>query len=150
MQRRGVFVGVWVLVTALATLIAWAAVSQVTEEVSPQAVLALPRAATIADGSSPPRSSEGAQVPGGREEQPSEAVTVTEAYDLVGGVVTVRYRGMSAELVEASPDSGFVMDVHDPGPEKVDVRFRSDGHESRLVTRVRAGAPDPETEERPR
>lgn len=188
MQRRGVFVGIWVLCTAGATLIAWAAVSQVTQEVSPQAVMPLPTTAAIADLSPTPASSEGTQVAGegrrpadgtqarqptptspaatqpeqdgngeteppeaeDRPDAPEETSTVTEAYDLVGGVVTVRYRGTSANLVEASPESGFVAEVRDGGPGKVDVRFRSDDHESRLVTRVRAGEPDPDIEERPR
>ena len=85
----------------------------------------------------------------GGEAQEPDPVT-TRAYDLVGGVVTVRYQGTSTRLVEASPNSGFVVEVHDGGPGKVDVRFRSDEHESRFVTRVRDGSPDPQREERPR
>lgn len=83
------------------------------------------------------------------QENPQPAA-VTEAYELVGGAVTVRYRDGSTTLISATPNSGFDVDVNDGGPEKVDVRFRSDEHESRLVTRWRAGAPDPRREEQPR
>lgn len=163
MQRRGVLIGVWVLCTAAATLIAWAAVSQVAQEVSPQAVLPLPTTAAIADVSATAAPSEDQQVAKQQsartatevaddEAPPDEPApqTATEAYDLVGGIVTVRYSGTSTDLVQASPESGFIADVKDQGPGKVDVRFRSDDHESRLVTRLRNGAPDPDVEERPR
>ena len=84
------------------------------------------------------------------EQRPREESSTTQAYTLTGGVVTVRYRGGSTTLVSATPNSGFGVDVNDSGPGKVDVRFRSDRHESRLVTRMRNGVPDPEQEERPR
>lgn len=163
MQRRGVLIGVWVLCTAAATLIAWAAVSQVAHEVSPQAVAPLPTTAAIADASAIATPSEDRQVVRQQPARPATEVaddqtqpeksapqTATEAYDLIGGIVTVRYSGTSTDLVQASPESGFVAEVNDQGPGKVDVRFRSDDHESRLVTRLRNGAPDPDVEERPR
>jgi hypothetical protein len=68
---------------------------------------------------------------------------------LVGGTVTVRFTA-AAVLVQASPRSGFVMDIRDPGPGKVDVRFRSDDHESRLVVEWRDGRPVPRIDERER
>lgn len=220
MRRRGVLISVWALTTVAATFIAWAAVRQVTNQVSPQAVLPLPQADVIADvapsqppstdaevaqenrepgdrvggnragetgggnnagAADPPRDPDGAGDDAGaadaddppahpanpprRDEEPDRAeeepqqeeeaeppapATFTEAYDLVGGVVTIRYRGASATLLEASPESGFVAEVNDGGPDKVDVRFRSDDHESRIVARVHEGQPDPEIEERSR
>lgn len=86
----------------------------------------------------------------GEGDQDPEPVATTQAYDLVGGVVTVRYQGTSTRVVEASPNSGFVVEVNDGGPDTVDVRFRSDDHESRFVTRIHDGSPDPQREERPR
>lgn len=74
----------------------------------------------------------------------------TEGYELTGGVVTVRYRSGTTRLVQATPNSGFIMEVHDRGPGKVDVRFRSDDHESRLVAEWRDGSPDVDREERER
>lgn len=175
-----------------ATLVAWAAVRQVTDAVSPSTVLPLPSAVAIADQRSEIVQSPAPTHPGGEakpdradkprnrakpdivteppaaapppaiqepaedaenpeaEEDTERSPTVTEAYELKGGVVTVRYSGSATRLISATPNSGFDVDVHDGGPGKVDVRFRSDDHESRLVTRVRDGAPEPQREERPR
>ena len=91
-----------------------------------------------------------ADPPPAEPEQPAEPEERTEGYELVGGVVTVRYSGESTRLVQAAPKSGFVMEVKDRGPGKVDVRFRSDDHESRLVAQLRDGAPSAERDERER
>ena len=134
MRRRWVLTGVWVLSTLAATLVAWGAVRLVADQVAPGTVAPLPTAVALSEG----------------QESAPEPSATTQAYDLVGGVVTVRYQGTSTRLVEASPNSGFVVEVNDGGPGKVDVRFRSDEHESRFVTRLRDGNPDPQREERPR
>ena len=188
MRRKGVLTAVWLLATVAATLVAWAAVRQVTAEVSPSRTLPFPSGVALADGATAPaaptqasdapateapprpRRSDGPAAPasdrpvaaaeeppanGDREEpeddEPAPAAPVTtEAYNLTGGVVTVRYRGSAVTLVSATPNSGFGVDINDAGPGKVDVRFRAEEHESRLVTRVRDGVPDPQREERPR
>ena len=150
MGRRGLLVGAWALATLVATLVAWAAVRQVTNQVSPTSLLPVPAAVDVADlASEQPAGDQQAEEPE-ESEGPGTAPAVTEAYDLAGGVVTVRYRNGTARVVTATPNSGFDVDVNDGGPEKVDVRFRSDAHESRLVTRWRNGSPDPERDERPR
>ena len=163
MPRRGLLLGAWLLGTLAATLVAWGAVRQVTAEVSPRPVLPLPAGVEIAqiapsEDTAPgrqaaARSGGGAPPPDAQPAEPAEEpapVGVTEAYRLQGGVVTVRYRGSATTLAGATPNSGFVVEVHDSGPEKVDVRFESEGHESRLVTRMRDGQPDAEREERAR
>ena len=190
MRRKGVLTGVWLLATLAATLVAWAAVRQVTAEVSPSRPLPFPSGVALADGATeatplaepttaPPTESprrprrdeprtdggppppaqddapaapaeEPAAPPDREDDEPPAATAVTEAYNLTGGVVTVRYRGSTVTLVSATPNSGFGVEVNDGGPSKVDVRFRAEEHESRLVTRVRDGAPDPQREERPR
>ena len=153
MRRKGILFGAWALVTLSATLVAWAAVRQVTDEVSPAQTLPFPSAVALADEETGPRApvAEQEQEDAAAAGEPApEAPAVTEAYNLTGGVVTVRYRGETTTLVSATPNSGFGVEVNDGGPGKVDVRFRSDRHESRLVTRWRSGAPDPQREERPR
>lgn len=157
MRRKGILFGAWAVVTLSATLVAWAAVRQVTDEVSPAQTLPFPSAVALADeGATPPapvaeQEQEQEQEEAAAPARPApEAPAVTQAYDLTGGVVTVRYRGETTTLVSATPNSGFGVEVNDGGPGKVDVRFRSDRHESRLVTRWRDGAPDPQREERPR
>ena len=197
MRRRGVLIGVWLVATGLATLVAWGAVRQVTDQVSPTAVLPLPSAVAIADepdvqptaGATPdrprrrrnqvadlpteprpesprpaePTDQEVSANPPNEETRPGgqnadeetgnntqAQPATTEAYELVGGVVTVRYDNGTVRLVSATPNSGFDVDVNEGGPDEVDVRFRSDSHESRLETRWRDGRPDPEREEEPR
>lgn len=149
MRRRGLLIGTWALVTLGATLVAWVAVRQVTAEVSPSQTLPFPSEVALA---ADPSRAGGVAGPAPPTVAPGEAggATTTEAYDLTGGLVTVRYQGGSTTLVSAAPNSGFGVEVNDGGPDKVDVRFRSERHESRLVTRVRDGAPDPQRDERRR
>ena len=156
MRRKGMLFGAWALVTLSATLVAWAAVRQVTDEVSPAQTLPFPSAVVLAEATTAPdpvaeqSATPAPGAPAATETPAAGAQAVTEAYNLTGGVVTVRYRAGATTLVSATPNSGFGVEVNDGGPEKVDVRFRSDRHESRLVTRWRDGAPDPARDERPR
>jgi hypothetical protein len=153
-------IGAWLGATALATLVAWGAVRQVTAEVSPTAVLPVPSAVAIADDVSEQGNPANPPAAGGQANgqprdpeagnDPQAEPATTEAYELAGGVVTVRYVDGTARLVSAAPTSGFDVDVNDGGPDKVDVRFRSDAHESRLVARWRGGAPDAQRDERSR
>jgi hypothetical protein len=149
MRRKGLWVGAWALATLGATLVSWAAVRQVTAEVSPSQTLPFPSAVALADDPvAEPDTT--APAPTAPAEPDTDAPATTESYRLTGGLVTVRYRGTATTLVSAAPNSGFGAEVNDTGPEKVDVRFRSDGHESRFSTRLRGGTPDPQTEERAR
>jgi hypothetical protein len=175
MRRRGVLVGAWALATITATLVAWVAVRSVTDQVSPAPVLPLPTNVALADGASeapqqparrrgqlrqtqqpragaqsPPTSADPPQQQPAADEPDQGEPALTESYNLTGGTVTVRYRGGATSLVEATPNTGYDVDVHDGGPGKVDVRFRSDSHESRLVARWEDGSPDAQREERPR
>jgi hypothetical protein len=179
-------VGAWVVATAVATLVAWAAVRQVTDEVSPQAAFPLPNDVALADASPTPSAAPARQRPKRtrpRREPPASATTApgeptqrpadpppatqppdaepepepqpdpearTQVHKLTGGIVTVRYSGQNTNLVSATPNSGFVVEINDSGPDKVDVRFRSDHHESRLVTRMHDGQPDTDRDEQPR
>jgi hypothetical protein len=147
MRRKGLWVGAWALATLGATLVSWAAVRQVTAEVSPSQTLPFPSAVVLADD---PIAAPDAPAPAPPADPDADEPATTESYVLTGGLVTVRYRGTTTTLVSAAPNSGFGAEVNDAGPEKVDVRFRSDGHESRFATRLRDGTPDPQTEERPR
>lgn len=157
MRRRGLLVTTWAGATAVATFVAWAAVDQVTDEVAPSAAVPLPAAVAAAQPAQAPVTpgpgDRGTEQPKPQPDptadpQPQAAGTV--GYDLVGGAVTVRYRGATTELVQATPRSGFVVDVREGGPDKVEVRFSSDRHESRLLARVSDGRPDADRDERPR
>jgi hypothetical protein len=54
-----------------------------------------------------------------------------KTYQLVGGSVGIRFEDGAAHLLWASPNSGFSVESSNDGG-TVDVRFRSDNHESRL------------------
>jgi hypothetical protein len=54
------------------------------------------------------------------------------SYVLVGGSVSVEIGDGVVRLAGASPNSGFTMEVEDSGPEKVEVEFHNDGHESKF------------------
>ena len=75
------------------------------------------------------------------------ATATTATIDSVGGQVAVRYDSGGVELLWASPEPGFTADVGTAGPDQVDVRFRSDGHESRVRAYFRDGVPDREVRE---
>jgi len=45
----------------------------------------------------------------------------------------------TVDLDAAAPAVGFSMEIMDSGPDKVEVRFRSDDHESRLKADWEAG-----------
>ena len=199
-MRRRLFVAVWLAGTLGATLLAWAAVRQVTDEVGPRGPLPLPDTALAAaepsevatEAAAPatarprprprpaaPADAEGdaadadadtgpdadgdgavAAETGGTpaaepdepepQEQEPAAPVRTESYRVTGGTVTVRYSGGQTRLVQASPATGFTAEVNSSGPSTVDVRFRSDDHESRVRAEWRNGRPDVRREEQER
>lgn len=191
-MRRRLIVAVWLLGTLAATLLASAAVRQVTDEVGPRGPLPLPDAALAAGADAdttpaspsertpapttttrptatarpagepgrgktqPPATGTAPSAPDEQEqeepkqEEPAAAPARTESYRVVGGVVTVRYSGDQTRLVQASPATGFSAEVNSSGPSTVDVRFRSDEHESRVRAELRNGRPDVRREEQER
>lgn len=54
-----------------------------------------------------------------------------QTYHLTGGTVAVRFENGQAHLLYATPAAGFTME-NNSNSTSVDVRFRSDSHESRL------------------
>ena len=73
--------------------------------------------------------------------------TEIRSYELVGGSVTVEVGPNTVHLAGASPKAGFSMDVENSGPEKVEVEFKSESHESNFSGRIEDGAFVPEIEE---
>jgi hypothetical protein len=76
----------------------------------------------------------------------SPAVEI-RTYDLVGGSVTVEIGSSEVHLAGASPKAGFRMEVEDNGPDKVQVEFKSERHESHFSGRSEDGRFIPEIEE---
>ena len=62
-------------------------------------------------------------------------VPVTEAHRVTGGTVVIRYTNAWIELVSATPEQGFGVEVKSVGPERVDVEFGAGELETRFVAR---------------
>lgn len=60
-------------------------------------------------------------------------------YTSVGGTVTVRLQNGALSLVSATPAAGFTIDSSTSRADRVEVRFRSDGHDSRIRIDLIAG-----------
>jgi hypothetical protein len=69
------------------------------------------------------------------------------SYELVGGSVTVEIGSSTVQLAGASPKAGFRMEVEANGPNKVQVEFTSDHHESHFSGEFRDGRFVPEIDE---
>jgi hypothetical protein len=78
--------------------------------------------------------------------QPAPATAEDRTYNLAGGSATVRFEGGRARLLWATPRPGFRLESSGDS-EEVDVRFRSEAHESRLRAYWDNG-PQDETEEK--
>jgi hypothetical protein len=122
----------WLLATAVATALAWVAVREVTADVLPGP------AVPVTVPGAPPASA------GPDPTAPAEAL---QTVDLVGGSVTVRYGQGTTDLVSHTVAPGFTAELRATGPQRVDLRFRSDDHESRIVIDQEGGAPRVRPEE---
>lgn len=155
--RRTLLAATWLAGTLLATVIVYEAVNavagQVTEPLSPpisqagvdQALKhqgqATPSPSPSQSASSPtptatPRPPTPAPPPGGTpapSPPPVSATTNTQTFSLIGGTASVSCTGGQITLNWATPKSGFQVETGTSnGGTQVEVRFRSDTHESRL------------------
>jgi len=73
--------------------------------------------------------------------------TEIRSYDLVGGSVSVEVGDRTVRLAGASPKPGFTMEVENSGPEKVEVEFHNDDHESHFTGKFEDGHFVPSIEE---
>ncbi|MET0830909.1 MAG: hypothetical protein ABWY62_00900 [Acidimicrobiia bacterium] len=81
-------------------------------------------------------------------EDPTPEPTSTATYNLVGGWVTIAYGPGVVELVGAAPNSGFSIDIKENGPDRVEVEFESEDHESRVrADETSGGTPELRIEE---
>jgi hypothetical protein len=73
----------------------------------------------------------------------------TKTYALAGGTVVVSSNnGRTLVLASVTTRAGFDVDVKHGGGDRVEVRFESDDHESRLRVEIENGRLDEEIEER--
>ena len=75
------------------------------------------------------------------------APVVTQPIPANGGTVTVRCEGTTVSIVAANPNGGYVVDVRDPGPREVEVRFESKDNTSTVKASCSAGSVVPKVQE---
>ncbi len=61
----------------------------------------------------------------------------------------LRINGEDVHLEAAVAEPGFTIDLEHNGPEKVEVEFKSESHDSKLTARFNDGELDIRTEEEP-
>jgi hypothetical protein len=76
--------------------------------------------------------------------------TQVATYELIGGWVKIRYGAGEVWFVDGGAASGFSVEVEETGPDEVEVRFRSDDHESKFKAEYDHGELDVEIEEEDR
>jgi hypothetical protein len=70
---------------------------------------------------------------------PSSVPTSSRTFSLVGGTVGVTCRGSVISLDSVTPNAGFTVESAQNEEGRVEVRFRSDNHESRLEVTCQNG-----------
>ena len=149
------YAAIWVGVVLVCSTLVWAVISRAGEGVtsgqapersastSSPRVTGLPSTApTISPSASPttsptsPPPTEPTSAPTSSASPPAPTA-VERTWSGVGGVVVVVCRGTAAGLNSATPDDGFVVEVDDTGPGRVEVEFEGQG-DSDARTRVRA------------
>ena len=118
-------IAVWVLVVALGSALVWVVISRAGDGVvSSQAPIT-----SATDEPEPGRTPKPSTSPGTTPSDSAEPATsdpVRRTWQGVGGQVTVSCQGSAASFVNAIPDSGFVFEIDDRGPDRVRVEFERD------------------------
>jgi hypothetical protein len=78
---------------------------------------------------------------------PPIAAPEIRTFSAAGGTVTVALRGGNLSLSLATPNAGYAAEVHDSRSDRVEVRFDSGDHESRIEVRVEGGRLVPRVDE---
>jgi hypothetical protein len=78
------------------------------------------------------------------------ATAMSRVFDLVGGSTSVGCSSTSIRLLWASPRNGFSVDVEPEGSSFLEVRFRSETHESKVEASCASGSLSASVRERER
>lgn len=71
----------------------------------------------------------------------------TSVHSAIGGTVAIEMAGETVTLLWTTPSAGFLYEVEDAGPERVEVEFKSSEHESHLRAEIVDGELRVEIEE---
>jgi|LULE01.1.fsa_nt_gb hypothetical protein len=142
---------VWVLVIALGSSLVWVVISSagsgVSETLETSTVATVPVEVTLPPAVSPHPSRSPSSSSSSAPASPVQQATWTGP----AGAITVECRGSAVSLVGAYPSAdGWVVEVKDRGPERVEAEFEGRGEQEGAETRVRAECVSgvPEFEER--
>jgi hypothetical protein len=71
-------------------------------------------------------------------EPPAEPAAQRRTWNGPGGLLTAQCRGAMVSLVAAQPEGGYAVEVHDRGPEELEVTFEAREDDSGQKSEVRA------------
>ncbi len=139
----------WLAVVAVGSMMVWAVISGVGDDLAPSADPGLADSASgiasrSASPTSPPSSPLSPPSPSGTGGS-SSAAPRRQTWQGPGGFITVECRGSDASLVARSADAGFTVEQNSLGPEEVKVGFEGQGDEDReteVTARCVDGSPD--------
>lgn len=158
--RNGLLAATWLAGTLLATGAVYAAVSAVGDQVTDQGPAPISQAdlqhalnqegrpsaspsAPATPGASPSPAAPSPTPTGDGNHPPSPSsrpATSNRTFALIGGTANVGCSGSQVALNWATPSPGFEVETgSSDGGAQVEVRFRSDGHESRLEASCSTG-----------
>lgn len=139
-RRMVVAAGVWMLVVVLGSWLVWTVISSAGQDFTDQDTLPAGPGAAVSEPSTSPGPSTGpGPVPGSPVATPTRSRTWTGS----AGVVTTRCTGARIELAGAAASAdGYVVEVKDRGPDRVEVEFEGRGDETVPETLVRAECVD--------
>ena len=135
MRRWAALAAVWVIGTLASIAVAWTAVSAVSGQVTSPPAGGL-TAGQVAEAISPAAPTTPPAAP-----TTPPASSSTQTFESAGGSVGVGCAGVSASLGFATPRPGYATEVHDAGPERVEVRFEGEAGESRITVTCAGGKP---------
>ena len=141
-----IYTAIWVGVVVVCSTLVWAVISRAGEGVTSEEPPTRNPSTSVPRGTGPPDtaptlspSDSPSTTPASPTTpvDPSTVTAVERTWSGAGGVVVVVCRGTAAELGTARPDNGFMTEVNDTGPQRVEVEFEGSG-ENDAETRVRA------------
>ena len=141
-----IYTAVWVGVVVVCSTLVWAVISRAGEGVTSEEPPTRSPSTSVPRGTGPPATAPTISPSDSPSTTPSSPTTPVDPSTLTavertwsgpGGVVVVVCRGAAAELGPARPDTGFMTEVNDTGPQRVEVEFEGTG-ENDAKTRVRA------------
>jgi hypothetical protein len=154
-RRRATLLAVWIAGTVASMALAWTAVQVVGGEVTDDPVTGITAPAVAVDGGGATTTTTTTAAPPATTATTAPPPTTTttappppggsQVFGTQGGSASVRCAGDAASVDWATPAPGYEAEIHEGGPQQVEIRFESEDHESRLEVVCRGGVPSAQT-----